>query len=400
MNDLVKNIPETPGVYLFKGVKGKLLYVGKAGNLRRRVSSYFSKSHSDKTEKLVGEIRHIDYVKTPTAIEALILEAGLIKKFEPPYNFREKDDKSFLYIELTHEEYPRVLLVRGKESPGGERFGPFTNASDVRSALSILRKIFPYNTHEASKIGSYKRACFNAQIGLCPGTCVGAIDKTEYRRGMRNLKLFLQGKRDRLIKNLEKEMTLAAKNLCFEEAGRLKRQLFALGHIQDVALISREDIDSGETKVRIEGYDISNISGTSPVGSMVVAEGNRLAKSEYRKFKIRTIHQSDDVGMLKEVLSRRFLHPKSLISWPLPDLVLVDGGQGQVNVARSVMAEAGLQIPVVGIAKGPTRKKNEFVGEIPGGIDKEILIRLRDEAHRFAIQYHKKIRGKAFIENE
>src|SRR3989344_5192097 len=243
MNKLVENIPDNPGVYLFKGAKGKLLYVGKAGNLRRRVSSYFSKSHSNKTEKLVGEIKHIDYVKTPTAIEALILEAELIKKFEPPYNFKEKDDKSFLYIEITSEIYPKVLLVRGKEEPGGERFGPFTSASDVRSALRILRKIFPYSTHEADKVGLYKRPCFNVQIGLCPGICVGAIDKRQYRKNIRNLRLFLQGKRDRLVRGLKKDMQEASKSLYFEEAGKLKRQLFALGHIQDVALISRNDID-------------------------------------------------------------------------------------------------------------------------------------------------------------
>ena len=395
MKKLTQSIPETPGVYLFKGAKGELLYVGKAGNLKRRVSSYFNKSHSDKTERLVDEIKKIDCIKTPTAIEALILEAELIKKFKPPYNFKEKDDKSFLYIEITREEYPRVLLVRGKEKSVGERFGPFTSASDVRSAMGILRKIFPYSTHDADRIGSYKKPCFNAQIGLCPGTCTGVIGKGEYKRNIRNLRLFLQGKRARLVKGLEKDMQAVAKALYFEEAGRLKRQLFALEHIQDVALISRSDIDTGPSMgIRIEGYDISNISGTSSVGSMVVSMDGKPAKDEYRKFKIRTIHQSDDVGMLKEVLTRRFSHTSG---WPLPVLVLVDGGRGQVNVARSVIEEAGLKIPVVGIAKGPTRKKNEFVGKIPEGVKEETLIQLRDEAHRFAVKYHKEVRSKAFI---
>src|SRR3989344_5109300 len=398
MNKLVENIPDNPGVYLFKGEKGQLLYVGKAGNLKRRVSSYFSRSHSSKTEKLVEEIKHIDYVKTPTTIEALILESELIKKFEPPYNFREKDDKSFLYIEITSEKYPRVLLVRGKENPSGERFGPFTNASDVRSALGILRKIFPYSTHEAGKVGLYKKPCFNAQIGLCPGICTGAMGKKQYWKNIHNLRLFLQGRRDRLVKGLEKDMQNAAKALYFEEAGRFKRQLFALGHIQDVALISRDDIDMGLSKrVRVEGYDISNISGTSPVGAMVVSIDGSLAKNEYRKFKIQTIHQSDDVGMMEEMLSRRFSHTSSIGNWPLPALVLVDGGKGQVNIAKSVIGEAGLKIPVVGIAKGPTRKKNEFVGRIPRRVEEKELIQLRDEAHRFAIKYHKEVRAKAFI---
>jgi len=398
VNKLVKNIPDDPGVYLFKGARGKLLYVGKAGNLKRRVSSYFLKSHSNKTEKLVREIRQIDYVKTPTAIEALILEAELIKKFEPPYNFKEKDDKSFLYIEITREEYPRVLLVRGKEEINGERFGPFTSASDLRSALVILRKIFPYSTHEADKIGSYKKPCFNAQIGLCPGTCTGAIGKKQYGGNIRSLRLFLLGKRDKLVQGLEKDMRISAKALYFEEAGRLKKQLFALGHIQDVALISRNDIDEVlDQGMRIEGYDISNISGTNAVGSMVVSIDGRLEKSEYRKFKIKTIHQSDDVGMMKEVLSRRFSHTSPVGGWSLPSLILVDGGRGQVNVAKVVMENVGLKIPVVGIAKGPTRKKNEFVGKIPQGVEKETLIHLRDEAHRFAIAYHKKLRSDSFI---
>jgi len=261
--------------------------------------------------------------------------------------------------------------------------------------MGILRKIFPYSTHDADRIGSYKKPCFNAQIGLCPGTCTGVIGKGEYKRNIRNLRLFLQGKRARLVKGLEKDMQAVAKALYFEEAGRLKRQLFALEHIQDVALISRSDIDTGPSMgIRIEGYDISNISGTSSVGSMVVSMDGKPAKDEYRKFKIRTIHQSDDVGMLKEVLTRRFSHTSG---WPLPVLVLVDGGRGQVNVARSVIEEAGLKIPVVGIAKGPTRKKNEFVGKIPEGVKEETLIQLRDEAHRFAVKYHKEVRSKAFI---
>ena len=390
-------IPDTPGVYLFKNKRGELLYVGKAGNLRRRVSSYFTKSHADKTQKLVQETDKVEHIVTPTAIEALILEADLIKKHEPPYNFREKDDKSFLYVEITKERYPRVLLVRGKDKAEGERYGPFTNASDIRTALRILRKIFPYSTHEASQLGKAKRPCFNAQIELCPGTCVGAIGAKEYRRNIRNLKLFLGGQRDRIIKSLEKDMKIAAKGLNFEEAARLKRQLFALNHIQDIALVSKSSVVGESKGVRIEGYDISNIGGANPVGAMVVFLDGRPAKQEYRKFKIRTIDQSNDVGMLQEMLSRRFSHSPRAGGWPLPDLVLVDGGKGQVNAARQVVEEAGLRLPIVGIAKGPTRKKNEFIGRIPKGFNEDELIRVRDEAHRFAIKYHKEVRSKSFI---
>ena len=204
--------------------------------------------------------------------------------------------------------------------------------------------------------------------------------------------MFLKGKKEKLIKELEKEMKQASEEMEFEEANRIKRQIFALRHIQDVALISKDEF-GGDRGERIEGYDISNIGGDFPVGSMVVFERGRAAKGEYRKFKIRTIHQSDDVGMLREMLQRRFQN-----NWPLPSLVLIDGGKGQVNVAREVIGEAGLKIPVVGIAKGPKRDKNEFVGTIPKGFSKKTLIKVRDEAHRFAIAYHKKIRGASFID--
>ena len=395
LKSTIDNLPLEPGVYLFRGVRRKLLYVGKAGNLKRRVSSYFTKVHADKTQKLISEVKNIEHIVTSTAIEALILEADLIKKYEPPYNFKEKDDKSFLYVEITKDSYPRVLLVRGKDNVSGERFGPFTSASDVRSALRILRKIFPYNTHAPSEIGKAKRQCLNAQIGLCPGTCIGNIEKDEYKKTIRNLKLFLQGKKERLIKQLEKDMQVTADQMEFEKAAYLKKQLFALRHIQDVALISKDDPIGEKDRQRIEGYDISNIAGDFPVGSMVVFEHGKPAKSEYRKFKIRTIHQSDDVGMLREMVERRLNN-----DWPLPELMLIDGGKGQVNTVLKAVEEAGLKIPVVGIAKGPKRDKNEFVGKIPKGFDKQTLIRVRDEAHRFAISFHKKIRGAKFIKNE
>jgi len=435
-----QNLPETPGVYLMKDASGKILYVGKAGNLRRRVSSYFMKAHDLRIEKLVSGIKKIDYRKTDTAVEALILEAELIKKYRPPFNIREKDDKSFLYVEITKEKFPRVLLVRGKGVKGQEsrvvkHYGPFTSASNIREAMRILRRIFQWNIHtnvsdpknpnliriirkkksdlehsdafarlaEASGEArvdwdreSRRRPCFDYEIGLCPGTCIGAIDRTSYLKNIKNLKLFFEGKKGKALQNFEKEMGAAAKKLDFEKAEKLRRRIFALKHIQDTALIGGEEFLHStfyipHSRYRIEGYDISNISGTSAVGSMVVFKGNEPDKNEYRKFKIRTILGSNDIGMLKEILTRRF----SRRDWPLPNLILVDGGRGQVNVARQVLGESGLKIPVVGIAKGAKRRKNEFIGRIPAGVGKDTLIRVRDEAHRFAISYHKKLRRVA-----
>jgi excinuclease ABC subunit C len=407
-----------------KGAGGSVLYVGKAANLKRRVSSYFQKAHDVRIERLVGEIRRIDFERTGTAIEALIREAELIKKLEPPYNVREKDDKSFLHIVITREKFPRVLVVRGKDIVSGTAFGPFTSASNLREAMRILRKIFPWNDHDAPRVkgqGSRsfrhdprplshdaRRPCFNYQIGLCPGTCVGAVDAREYRKTITQLKLFLGGGKKRLVSQLTRDMRAASRAMEYERAEGLKRRLLALQHIQDVALIADEVSSvryqtSGEKSVRIEGYDISNISGTSAVGSMVVFVNGRPVKDDYRKFAIRTVEGQNDVAMLAEVLTRRLHHRE----WPVPDLILVDGGAPQVSVARKAIRSLRLAIPIVGIAKGPERKRNDVIGIVPpavamamGGAQddrKKILIHVRDEAHRFAVQYHRKLRDGSFV---
>jgi len=405
IKNLYQNLPDTPGVYLMKDSRGRIIYIGKAGNLKRRVSSYFERPHDVRIEKLVSEIKKIDYRKTDTAIEALILESKLIKELEPKFNIREKDDKSFIYVEFTKEKFPRGFLVRGKSNPDGRRYGPFTSTSSIREALKILRRIFPFAAHSPMTTENKNpKPCFDYQIGLCPGTCIGVVSREDYAKNIANLKLFFDGEKKRILNSLKKDMKLAAQNLEFEKADVLKRKIFALQHIQDVALINDSEVGNcklplgpelgveGEivnSAKRIEGYDISNISGTSAVGSMVVFKGNEPDNSEYRKFKIRTVKQSDDVGMLTEVLTRRF----SRDGWQMPDLILIDGGRGQVNAAKRVLLGYGFKIPIIGIAKGPERKKNEIIGEIPSGINLNTLIMVRNEAHRFAISYHKKLRG-------
>ncbi len=389
MNEFIKKMPSSPGVYLMKNEAGEIIYVGKAGNLKKRIASYFSRPYDYRIQKLVAKIKKIDFKKTDTALEALILESRFIKKYSPVFNIRDKDNKSFLCVEITKEEFPRVLLVRERSMTSGERFGPFVSASDIREALKILRKIFPYSIHESQKVAKFLRPCFDYQIGLCPGTCIGTISRADYLENIKNLKLIFKGQKKKILKNLKREMKIASENMEFEKAGKFKTQIFALQHIQDVALISSEGNLSQEKKFRIEGYDVSNISGNSAVGSMVVFLNNESAKNEYRKFKIKTIKTPNDTGMLKEVLRRRF----SRKEWSLPDLLLIDGGRGQVNVALEVLEEFGFKLPVLGIAKGAKRKKNEFIGKTYG-FDEKILIKVRNEAHRFAINYHKKLRGK------
>ncbi len=391
--NLYSKLPDTPGVYIMKDAAGRILYVGKAVNLKRRVSSYFLRPHDARIEGLVRRIKKIDHKNTDTAIEALILESALIKRYQPPFNVREKDDKSFLFVEITDEKFPRALLARGKDKPNGRRYGPFTSASSVREALRLIRRIFPYPTHPTpAKL--LARPCFDYQIGLCPGTCIGAISRRDYMRNIRNIELLFDGKKGKIVKNLEKAMREASAKTNFEKAEKYKRQLFALRHIQDVALIKDDQIETRNKRqeTRIEGYDISNISGTSAVGSMVVFTDNEPDKTEYRKFKIRTVSGSDDLAMLREVIERRLKN-----DWPLPNLFLIDGGRGQVSAVKTIVSKSGRPIPVIGIAKGPERKRNDIIGKIPAFTDKKTLIRVRDEAHRFAIAYHRKLRKNNFI---
>ena len=398
--NLYKDISENPGIYIMKDTKGEILYIGKAGNLKRRVSSYFLRPNNVRIETMVSHIQSIETRETDSALEALILESALIKKYQPPFNIREKDDTSFLFVVVTREQFPRVLLVRGKDlgAVKGIQFGPYVSSSSIREALRILRKIFQWSVHEPERVGTYKKPCFEYEIGLCPGTCVGSVDGNEYKKTIKKLLLFFEGKKYLIIAELEKEMKIASKQLEFERANKLKKQIFALTHIRDTALISSESFEIRNSKLeisatRVEGYDISNIFGTSAVGSMVVFVNGVPAKSQYKKFKIKTVEGPNDVRMLREVLMRRFKHTE----WEFPQCILIDGGKPQVNEAKEVLKEMNISIPVVGIAKGEKRRKNEFIGTIPKGIEDKTLISVRDEAHRFAIKYHKELRAKNML---
>lgn len=423
MNDLnnkIKKFPKTPGVYLMKNASGKIIYVGKATSLRDRVGSYFDRPHDVRIEKLVAEISEIDYQKTPTVIEALILEANLIKKYLPKYNVKEKDDKSFLYVAISKEKFPRIMLIRGLEldrmTPREKKqiaklFGPYTSASSLRAALDILRRrIFPFR--DCATIP--KRPCLHYHLKQCPAPCADLISQKDYRRMIRNLILFFEGKKEKIIKNLKKEMAAASRREDFETAARLRNQIFSLEHIQDVAVITSDSlfperakrvegpsIGSGHNFInifgRIEGYDISNISGTAATGSMVVFENGKPDKNEYRKFKIKTLAAPNDVGMMKEVMARRLNHA----DWHRPDLILVDGGWGQINAVREILSEKKIKIPILGIAKGFDRKQDRLIADPKNPelvrvaeLHKDILLRVRDEAHRFAIGYHKLLRRK------
>ena len=407
LKNLINNLPKSPGVYEFRDKKGKILYIGKATNLKDRVGSYFRTAKGStlaaakvepwtdpRIEQMVSQIADIEIHETDSVLEALILEANLIKKHQSKYNVLAKDDKSFGYFVITREEFPRVLVVfktqLGKYHTKNI-YGPYMSKHQMETALKLIRRIFPFHSIRAKT----EKGCLDFQIGRCPGPYKGAISKRDYLKNIHGIEMILEGKKKKLLTELEKQMREYSKNNEFEKAAEARNRIFALEHIRDVALISDDKLFSQSLALgaRIEAYDISNIGGDFAVGSMVVFADGKADKNEYRKFKIKTVGGIDDVGMMREVLRRRFQN-----DWPIPDLIFVDGGKGHLNMAENAVSEFGHNIPVVAVAKGPTRKKLDISYNKGAQIfqniisDKKLVERIRNEAHRFAISYHKKIR--------
>lgn len=393
---IIKNLPDSPGIYLFYKDR-ELLYVGKAASLKKRVRSYFSNSKNIRPiELLINEINDIKWISTDSAIEAAILEAKYIKKFRPKYNVMGKDDKSWIYLYLTKEPFPKLKTIREHELKDLDKkkikklFGPYLNIK-TSEMVRILHSLFYISKCEPNQ----KRACFDFQIKKCLGVCIGIINEEEYgNRVIKPLTQFLNGNKKAVIKNLEKQMKSFSKNEQFEEANRIKFQIKRLQKIQDASLINKsfvQDIFKNEIFIkRIEGYDISNLGKSYKVGSMVVFNLNGPLKKDYRKFKIRTVEKQSDIDCLKEVFKRRLTHT----DWEMPDIVLVDGGKAQVNLAKKMFKK----VFVFGIAKGRDRKKDEFIFDskdkkIISFIEdnKKLFINARNEAHRFAINYQKKL---------
>lgn len=354
---------------------------------------------------MVSEAHALDWRETDSVLEALILEANLIKTHKPKYNVLEKDDKSFNYVVLTKEDFPRVLLVRGKDLPtqwpAKARlcvFGPFPHGLQLQEALKLIRRIFPYRDSSCTPApqqlaeGKKPKPCFNAQLGLCPGICSGQMGRAEYRKIVRHLVLFFSGKKKTLIAQLEREMKAYAKAEQFEEAAERRRQLFALAHIQDVALIKEEyRTPHTATAFRVEAYDVAHLMGGAMVGVMTVVENGVKIPAEYRKFTIKTVRGSNDPAALAEVLSRRLGHAE----WPMPKLIVVDGSTAQLNAAEKVLAEVGVRIPVVGVVKDEKHRPKHIKGDrmLVTTRQKEILLS-NAEAHRYAIAFHRQKKRK------
>lgn len=408
IEDQLIKLPKEPGVYRYYNAMGEILYVGKAANLKRRVSSYFQRPQDRRIADLVRNIATIEWTVTDSVIEALILEANQIQALQPPYNVRQKDDKTFLTIGITKEPFPRVLAVRPTDKlpvPLAVQFGPYTSANHVRIALKLLRRIFPFRTR-CRPDSAPGRGCLDYQIGLCPGMCGGFVTRNDYRTTIRHITQFLRRNKRRLVKTLERAMKAQVKTQQFEEAARLRDQIFALQHLKDVALIQENrlenTVDWTESGIpeRLEAFDISNIGADSAVGAMVVFEHGQPAPAMYRKFQIKYVVGQNDVAMMNEVIVRRLRHPE----WGEPTLFLVDGGRAQLRAAMRALRGTTRAIPIIAVAKGPTRKKLDLLASdphllnIPGIKQFERLIHhAREEAHRFAIRYHRLRRGKDFL---
>ena len=545
----LENLPTSPGVYLMKNDQGEIIYVGKAINLRNRVRSYFRELKPDqaKTKALVKHIADLEYIIADNELEALVLECNLIKKYRPKYNINLKDDKTYPFLKITNEDYPQVLVTRRVLKDGARYYGPYPSVNELRNSLELIRKIFPFRSCK-QKVFTNDRPCLNAHIQMCYAPCIGRISKEEYNEMIEQVALFFEGRQDGLVKRLQKEMEVAAENLEFEQAARLRDQLQAVEQImtqqkavlggeddQDIIAMARginqccvqiffvrggkiigrenyflrgtDDSSRGEViasfmkqfyltsqfiprsilleteleeqavleqwltekresrvylKVpkrgqakelvdlvgrnasealarqeqeethqeqrttgaleklqdalgldvlprRMECYDISNTQGAESVASMVVFVDGKPKKDQYRRFKIKTVEGANDYASLREVLMRRFKHGLTEQAEgennqgkfsTFPDVIMMDGGRGQVNVALEVLKELQLDIPVCGMVKDNRhRTRGLYYNNVEIPMDDHgepflLITRMQDEAHRFAITYHRSLRGK------
>lgn len=562
IDEELKKLPDEPGVYIMKDAKGEIIYVGKAVNLKNRVRQYFqaSRNKSPKVNAMVKHIQEFEYIIVDNEVEALILEANLIKKHRPKYNILLRDDKTYPYIKVTNERYPRVIKTRRVLKDGAKYFGPYPNVNAVNDTLDIIRSLYPIRTCKINfdkKTKKTHRPCLNYYIGRCLGPCRGDVDHDKYMEMIDEIVMFLSGKEDKLIEIIEEKMKKASENLDFESAAKYRDQINSLKLIlekqkvvssniadQDIIGMARgiedvciqvffirsgkimgrehfiiadtfeedrkeilssfikqfylgtayvpkeifieeeiEDMEAvakwlsekrgnkvtikvpkrgeksqlmemvkknamdmlnqygdrllkekeknentlvslqkilGLDKIpnRIEAFDISNISGVYSVGSMVVFENGIPKKSNYRRFRIKTTTIPDDYKSMKEIIRRRFvrgLKEKELVKdnqislegfSVFPDLVMVDGGKGQVNAALEVLEELNLEIPVCGLVKDDFHKtrgiiyNNKEIQLDKDSLEFKLVYRIQEEAHRFAISYHRSLRSKEMLKSE
>ena len=405
----IKGLPTSSGVYLYKDVAGTVIYVGKAVNIRKRVESYFrTKTGSLKTDFLVSKIIGIETIKTASEAEALILEASLIKQYQPKYNVELKDGKTYPFIQITKEEFPLVSVIRFNarrhKDVAAELYGPYVNPTLIREALQIIRKIFPFRTCEPFA----EKLCLYYDLGLCQGPCEAKISKEDYQRNIRSIRLILDGRKDDLYRNLRLEMEELSRHKDFEGAGRLRDQIRAIGalysgtgdinYFKEAEQLQRA-VGLERAPVRIECFDISNIMGNQSVGSMVSFLNGKPDKNNYRRFRIKTVEGIDDFQMIAEIVKRRYTRlQKEGLSFP--DLIVIDGGKGQLGAAVKELKKLNLSLNIISLAKREeeifTPGKRNSIKLSHDSLGLKLLMRVRDEAHRFGLKYHIFYGGRNF----
>jgi len=410
----IKKLPQSPGVYIFYDNTGKTLYVGKSVSIKKRVASYFSqKKLGPKTDLLVRQIHRISYVKVFSEFEALLLESDLIKTNQPFFNVQSKDDKSPLYIKISGKPIPAITTTRRQEGQKGIFLkGPFPSAAKTREVLRLVRRVFPFCHHK-----NPKRPCLYVHLGLCPYPHASPQSQKFYLHTIQKIKKLLSGQTSSLVKLLHSEMANFSKNMEYEKAQIVKKQIENIEYIlrkyhkpqefleqptlvDDIVAAKlknlKEELNLKNLPKRIECYDISNISGKNATGSMIVFVNGKPEKGQYRRFKIEFSNKPNDYEMIRETIKRRFKN-----NWPKPHLIIIDGGRGQLNAACSILTKYHQKIPVIAIAK-----KLETIYAwnkiLPINLPKESLARIliqaaRDEAHRFAIVYHHLLRSKQLL---
>jgi excinuclease ABC subunit C len=421
--------PQTPGVYLMKDRAGRVIYIGKAKNLRARACSYFLKAAAEerRTADLVKEIYDIDFIACDSEVDAVLAEARLVKDIQPKFNNELKDDKTFPYLEITtREDFPRIEVTREPKSSGTKLYGPFTSAGSLRGAVQALQKIFKFRTcsldiEEADERWRWFRPCLLASINQCTAPCNLRISKEDYRRDIQRLRMFLDGNKKKLLEEMRGEMTEAATALRFEQAARLRDEIRMLetldqrGDLEEDAQPEVFYIDPkkglaglkkvlklAETPRTIEGVDIAHLGGDETVASLVQFIDGLPFKPGYKRYKIRGVAGIDDFKSIHEVVARRFqrLHEESEV---LPDILLIDGGKGQLSAGLAAFTELGITPPmVISLAK---REEEVYVPgqDEPLRLSKSsfalrLLQYVRDEAHRFAQHYHHILRRKSTLE--
>jgi excinuclease ABC subunit C len=426
LKEKVGEFPKTPGVYLMKDAQGRVIYVGKAKSLRDRVASYFQPATppDPKRDLMLQEVADIEYLETASEVEALLAEARLIKDSHPRYNVRLRDDKSFPYLEITREDFPRVRVTRNPDRRN-RNYGPFTDVYGLRQALTLIRRIFKFcdcsleiRTDDPKL--RCRRPCLYYYLGACSAPGAGKISKEEYRENIRALVRFLDGKQQTLLRDLRAKMEHASADLRFEDAAKYRNQTQALEALakRDLAgifpvpevlgvdprrgLQQLEDLFHAETQLRtIEGIDISNLGPDEAVGSLVSFVDGQPFKAGYRRFRIKTVTGQDDLAMTEEVVSRHFrrIEEEGRVR---PDILLIDGGPGQLRAAQRALKEVGAEVPLLlSLAKEEEiihsleePKELRLPRTAPG---LKVLQFVRDEAHRFAQHYHHILRRKKLV---